>query len=198
MVRIYEEPIFDVVGLEIIRGDWVQIAKNLQQKVIKMILAGVDVKGVKAKVDEYKSVVFNQELKTEEIAVSQRIKCEINGNEFAVDKNGSPIYNKDGNRRKRAVPQHVKIARQMIANGEDVVFGQLIEYIYDEEAGCVPLTQYSGRYDANLYWTQKIFPPTYRILCSVFQNIDWKDMYLRKRKKKDEDQQDLEFFFKNK
>ena len=58
------------------------------------------------------------------------------------------------------------------------------------------LSKYSGRYDAELYWQRKIYPPTHRIVTSVFPEIDWDGKYMNKRKKKDKAQKDLDFFFK--
>lgn len=184
-IRIYEKPILSITGLEMIRGDWSNIAKNLQKEVTLAILNEEPENRVCRIIDSMMSKTIFNELPTDDIVITQRIKDTIESYKTPVidKKTGERKLKANGEPYKKAIPQHVKVAELMRDSGEEVVPGMLIEYIFDEEKGPVPLSMYSGVYDKEIYWNRKIFPPTYRVLTAAFGTKDFSTHYTVKKKK---------------
>ncbi len=162
-------------GLEYVRTDWIKTARNLQKDVINMILDGKGKEEILSMLVEYKKRVENNKLKKDELIISQKLTKPINS------------Y-------KTLIP-HVKVAKQMIKEGEEVYVGTKIPYIYikgeDGKPEPIYVKHFKNNYDAEYYWNSKIFPATERVLTSVFPEYDWTTLYIKnnnsnKRRRKKE------------
>ena len=188
MVRKYDKPILSVTGLEMIRGDWSPIAKALQKDVLMAILNEEPENRVARIVDSLMVKVLNNELDIDVITITQRIKDTVESYHTPVidKKTGKQKFKSNGEPYKKAIPQHVKVAQMMKDNGVEIVPGMLIEYVFDEDKGAIPLSMFSGKYDKDVYWNRKIFPPTLRILVSAFGAKDWRTHYTVRKQTEEE------------
>ena len=142
-----------ITGLEIVRGDWSDYTKDMQKKVIDMVLAEKVQEELYMYLIEKMSEVRDQKLGMEEITITQTLKRKMED------------YKSKG--------PHVKVAQILKDKGEKIHAGLKIKYIYVKEKGPIPIEDYTGNYDADYYWEKKIYPPTERIIKSVFPNHDW-------------------------
>ena len=142
-----------IVGLEIVRGDWSDYTKDMQRKVIDMILAEKVEDELYMYLIEKMSEVRDQKLSMSEIMITQTLKKEMKD------------YKSKG--------PHVKVAQILKDRGIRIHAGLKITYVYVKEKGPIPIDEFKSNYDADYYWEKKIYPPTERIVKSVFPNFDW-------------------------
>ena len=155
-----------VRGLEFVRSDWIEITRKLQKEVIEMIFNNKTSKEIKEFLLNKREDVINERLTKEELTITQTLVKPVN--EYKTD-----------------IP-HIKVAKQMIANGDEVWIGMKIPYILikgEKTPIPIPADTYEKGYDYICYWNQKIYPAIERILRSVFKDIDWDELYIAKERK---------------
>jgi DNA polymerase elongation subunit (family B) len=151
----HEEPKIDAVGLEIVRSEAPEKAKQLQEKVLNMILRE------QRKYNEVKSFIEKERIKV------------LNGEDdesLIISKSlGKPIDFYDNARKK---PHHVQAAIKMLERGYEVNVGDKIRYVYVRagsdkvvepiiEGEPFPKIEYSGR---EYVWKNLIEPALLRII----------------------------------
>ncbi|MCS3922438.1 DNA polymerase I [Methanococcus voltae PS] len=140
-----------VKGLEVVRRDWSNIAKDTQQAVIRALLEDGDVnlakKIIKNTIDNLKK-----------------------GN---IDKNDLLIHTqltKNIEEYKSTAP-HIEVAKKIKQRGDSVRVGDVISYIIVKGSRSISeraeLLEYAGDYDINYYIDNQVLPPVIRIMESL-------------------------------
>lgn len=145
----------DVKGLEFIRSDNCKVARDMQRRLIDYLL-GVDKPSVKMAVqlvERFRSRCYAGELGMEDVVLAQSISRKLDA------------Y--------KASPPHVRIAREMLKKGQEIYEGMKVPYFI---VGCskgqqivLHASEFEGQYDAEFYWSKKIYPPTGAVLEAVFK-----------------------------
>jgi DNA polymerase elongation subunit (family B) len=150
----------DVKGLEFIRSDGCRYARDMQKRIIEyLLMVEIPTVGkVVELVDQFKKRVYRGKLALDDIVLAQSLGKKLD--DYKVS------------------PPHVRIAREMMAQGQEVYAGMKIPYfIVGSEKGQQVVAHagtFIGQYDADFYWRKKIYPPTQAILEVVFkeQGVD--------------------------
>ena len=153
---------WDVRGLELVRSDGCKSSRELQRKIITFILESQNPNpSVAAKiVERWADTLFDGEAKVEDLVMSQSISRPI------ADYKVKPV--------------HVAVAEELLRNGQEIYVGMKVPYILtgkkDGKLVAKHVKMFDGKYDADLYWVNKIYPASQRILESVFPKEDrmWK------------------------
>ncbi|MEW5897238.1 MAG: DNA-directed DNA polymerase [Nanoarchaeota archaeon] len=132
-----------ITGFESVRRNWSPLAKEVQEKVLKMILQDKEEEALQY----LKKVVMD--LKSGKINLSKLIiKTQITRNLSQYTSFGP----------------HVKVAHDLIQRGENVLPGTVVEYIIVKGSGLVrtrakiPTEVEEGRYDAEYYLNHQLIP----------------------------------------
>ncbi|MCS3900985.1 DNA-directed DNA polymerase [Methanococcus voltae] len=140
-----------IKGLEVVRRDWSNIAKNTQQAVIKALLEDGDInlakKIIKKTIDDLKK-----------------------GN---IDKNDLLIHTqltKNIEEYKSTAP-HIEVAKKIKQRGDSVRVGDVISYIIVKGSRSISeraeLLDFAKDYDVNYYIDNQVLPPVIRIMESL-------------------------------
>jgi DNA polymerase I len=147
-----------IAGLEYKRTDTCKFVKEHQYELLKMILTDTpDAKTVRSYILKLKDMVCSGKLGLDEITFAQKLTKN-------VDEYADQI--------------HVRVAREMIADGKGVYVGDKIPYFIisvgtDGKPIAKPVYKFAGKYSTQYYWNNKMFPPLQRILEVVYPKIDW-------------------------
>ena len=147
-----------IAGLEYKRTDTCKFVKEHQYELLKMILTDTpDAKTVRNYILKLKDSVCSGKLSLEEITFAQKLTKNVE--EYADQ-------------------IHVRVAREMIADGEAVYVGDKIPYFIisvgtDGKPIAKPVYKFKGKYSTQYYWNNKMFPPLQRILEVVYPKVDW-------------------------
>ena len=136
-----------ITGFETIRGDWSVIAKEVQAKVLELILNGMDKNLVLDYVKDIIKKVKNKEISIDKMIIQKQLKKDIADYE--------------------AVGPHVYVAKMMRAQGMYIGAGSVISFVIDEGEGIIrdraKLLNESKTYDADYYINNQIVPVVERI-----------------------------------
>jgi len=164
---------WDVRGLELVRSDGCKYAREFQRKMVEYVLeaAHPNAEGAKEIVMKWADELDEGKVDAEFLLLAQSLSRSIES--YKVE------------------TLHVRIAKELMAKGKEVYVGMKIPYIVVGKEGArlkaVHIDDYDGKYDANQYWTGKVFPPVQRILEAVLPspNFEWKSFlkYLNRNKK---------------
>ncbi len=149
---IDEEDKITTRGLEIVRRDWSEIAKETQARVLEAILRHGDVEEAVRIVKEVTEKLSKYEVPPEKLVIHEQITREL----------------KDY----KATGPHVAIAKRLAARGIKVRPGTVISYIVLKGSGrigdrAVPFDEFDPtrhRYDADYYIENQVLPAVERIL----------------------------------
>lgn len=147
-----------IAGLEYKRTDTCKFVKEHQYELLKMILTDTpDAKTIRNYILNLKNQVCSGKLALEEITFAQKLTKN-------VDEYADQI--------------HVRVAREMIADGKAVYVGDKIPYFIisvgsDGKPIAKPVYKFQNKYSTQYYWNNKMFPPLQRIVEVVYPNIDW-------------------------
>lgn len=161
------EPRFFAKGIEIVRTDWSGLAQRIQRTILDMIFEGKKTLEIYEYLMDKRNLVQGGKMTKDDLTIHQRIT-------------------KEPKEYKTKVP-HVRVVEQMRRDGIEVWVGQKIPYIYIKGAkGKEPIyaEYYKEGYDEYYYWNNKIYPPTDRILKSVFPDYGWETLFLKKERKR--------------
>jgi len=151
----------DVRGLELIRSDNTRFARELQRRMIEVILESrtPTARIAEAVVRKWAIKLFKREATTDDLKYAETLS--------------QPFESY------KAETIHVRIAKHLRDTGREVYVGMKIPYILVGKEGdrlkAVHVDDFDGEYDAGLYWG-KVYPPTQRVLevCFPEQEATWK------------------------
>lgn len=136
-----------ITGFETIRGDWSVIAKEVQAKVLELILNGMDKSIVLDYVTDIIKKIKKKEIPIEKMVIQKRLKKDIADYE--------------------AVGPHVFVAKMMHAEGMYIGAGSVISFVIDEGNGMIrdraKQLKDCKTYDAEYYINNQIVPAVERI-----------------------------------
>ena len=89
---------------------------------------------------------------------------------------------------------HVRVAKKL----ENYWVGMKVQYIITDDGECHVDDYKEGDYDPQFYWNKKLYPPTLRILFSVFPDVNWEDLLIKYKFKVTKDQKFLGEYFETK
>jgi len=168
------EPRFFCKGIELVRTDQSAFALRMQRTVIDMIFNG------KSSLEIFEYLSAQRTL----VQIGQLTKDDV----LLYKELTKPIIEY-----KTAIP-HVLVAKQMIECGAEVMVGQKISHIYIKgPKGKMPIysESYTSGYDQDHYWSHIIWPPSERILRSVFQDYPWETLDIKKAPKSRKKEQSI-------
>ena len=149
---IDEEGKITTRGLEVVRRDWSEIAKETQARVLEAILREGSVEKAVEIVKEVVEAITKYKVPLEKLVIHEQITREL--------------------RDYKAVGPHVAIAKRLAAKGIKIKPGTIISYIVLRGSGkisdrVVLLTEYDPRkhkYDPDYYIENQVLPAVLRIL----------------------------------
>jgi DNA polymerase elongation subunit (family B) len=152
----------EIRGLEYMRADSVRYARRLQREVIELLLKADEEDLTEQKLIDWvydqKKKFFEAEIDVMDIAKSAAISRALD-----AYKTNSP---------------HVRIAKEMAEEGEDVSEGTRISFITVDgsvsPARVIPTSKYDGKFDRKFYWQKQIFPATMRVLQGALPDVQKK------------------------
>ena len=140
----------DIVGLEVVRGDWAAVAKKVQEKVLDIILKGQSPKKAAEFVRQYVSDLRNKKVPYRDLVIWKTLTRPVE--EYAVK------------------AAHVEAAKTLMKQGWSLSIGDKIGYVIVsglgrlyEKAKPYVLASY-GELDIEYYVSNQILPAAFRIL----------------------------------
>jgi DNA polymerase I len=140
----------DIVGLEVVRGDWAAVAKNVQEKVLDIILKGQSPKKAAEFVRQYVSDLRNRKVPYKDLVIWKTLTRPVE--EYAVK------------------AAHVEAAKTLMKQGWDLALGDKVGYVIVsgpgrlyEKAKPYVLASYD-ELDIEYYVSNQILPAASRIL----------------------------------
>ncbi len=149
-VGILEDGRIDIVGFEAVRGDWSEIAKEVQENVAKIVLETGDVKRA---VDYVRNVILelkNQRIPVEKLVIWKTLTKSLDEYEVSAP--------------------HVTVARKMISLGFKVEKGDKVGYVIVRGEGSISSRALPyfmvkpSEVDVDYYTKHQIIPAAMRIL----------------------------------
>ncbi|AEC51776.1 DNA polymerase I [Pyrococcus sp. NA2] len=139
-------------GLEIVRRDWSEIAKETQAKVLEAILKHGNVEEAVKIVKEVTEKLSNYEIPVEKLVIYEQITRPLN--EY------------------KAIGPHVAVAKRLAAKGIKIKPGMVIGYVVLRGDGpiskrAIAIEEFDGKkhkYDAEYYIENQVLPAVERIL----------------------------------
>ena len=148
---ITEDKKIKIVGFETVRGDWSKIAKEVQEKVLEIILKENDVKKAIEYVKEIVKKTKEGKIPIKKMIIKKRLIKEI---EDYV-----------------AIGPHVNVAKKLVKRGETVGAGSDILYVVQPGKGNIGAralpSDEAKIYDPEYYINHQIIPVVERILSAV-------------------------------
>jgi len=152
---------WDIRGLELIRSDGCKYMREMQRRIITYLLESESPNAKMAKriVEKWAYKLFSRQVGADDLKLAQSL--------------GRPISQYVGD------TVHVRIAKELLKQGKEVFVGMKVPYVVigkkDGKLDAVHVDDFDGNYDAKLYWKNKIYPPTQRILEVCFPDFafDW-------------------------
>jgi DNA polymerase I len=148
----------EIKGLEYKRGDSLRLARTMQEEVAHALAKSDDPSIFIDLVCNWRRRVFDDALPIDDIILSKSLSRDPG--EYTADN----------------IP-HVRIAKAMLENGEEVRIGSRIRYIVvDASKSPVVIVQpenYKGNVDRFYLWNTLIYPPSMRLLAGAFPDINW-------------------------
>ena len=137
-----------IKGFESIRTDWSYLAREVQRKVIEMVLSDDNSKNV--------------------IKYLQKVVNGINNSEIEIHRMGIRTQLKKNLDEYRSIGPHVAVAKKLVARGVTVKTGSVIEYVITSGKGKIRdkamFIDEAKNYDADYYINNQILPAVRKIL----------------------------------
>ena len=137
-----------IKGFESIRTDWSYLAREVQRKVIEMVLSDDNSKNT--------------------IKYLQKVVNEINNSEIEIHRMGIRTQLKKNLDEYRSIGPHVAVAKKLVARGVTVKTGSVIEYVITSGKGKIRdkamFIDEAKNYDADYYINNQILPAVRKIL----------------------------------
>jgi DNA polymerase I len=137
----------EIKGFEYVRGDWSEIAKETQEKVLEFILKGDEKRAIEY-VKEVIKKIKNGEIEKEKLIISRQLTKNIESYE--------------------QIGPHVKVARELKSKGIETGKGTLIHYIITKSGKSISEKarwyEDAKDYDSSYYINHQVIPAALRIL----------------------------------
>lgn len=158
---------FEWKGLEYVRSDGCKAMRELQEEIVKELFVSNDCGKVCQLISEKKRRLFEGEIGIADLVLSPSVGRSLES------------Y--------KVKPIQAKIAEEMLKNGKEVYEGMKIPYVITGKDKTRLLGKHiddcEGKYDAVIYWKQKIWPATEKILEVVYpEDPQWKALGIVKEK----------------
>jgi DNA polymerase I len=144
---IDEKDNIEIKGFEYVRGDWSEIAKETQEKILEFILKGDEKKAVEY-VREVVKKIKDGKIDKEKLIISRQLTKKVDE------------YTQIG--------PHVRVARELERRGVEVRRGSLIQYIITKNGKSISERakwyEDAQNYDSSYYINNQIIPAALRIL----------------------------------
>lgn len=152
----------EVKGLECMRSDGIEYARQVQRTIIEMIIREQKQrKQIRDFLLHEQKKVLSGKLTIDDVTITKAL--------------AKPL---DSYKAKTA---HVKIATEFRDNGGEFYIGMKIPYIvlgHKPNIQAVHADNYKeGEYDKDYYWNKLIYPPSYRILRACFPEFEWEMLF---------------------
>ena len=169
----------EIKGFEFKRGDTALLARQMQERVINMLLGGEERhETFRAVLNQLKDKVLSGELRREEVVLSKSLTKPLKEYVTRAKADGTPS----------AEPAHVQIARILHKRGEEVGVRTRIEFVVVDAAGAgmklLPGADFDPEkteFDRFYLWENLVYPPTQRFLEAAFPGVDWVTDYAKVR-----------------
>ncbi len=167
----------EIKGLEFKRGDSTRLARDLQHRVVMMILDGCeDTDAVHRVIVEARDHVLTGDLPMRDFELSKSLSKPLEDYAQRTSSTGKAISR----------PTHVEIGALLKARGEPVREGSRISYVVTDGSAspmvAIPSCDYTpGVEDRHYLWENQVWPPTLRVLEAAFPEVKWSAMYSRTR-----------------
>lgn len=185
-----EQPTFigkpEIKGLEYRRGDASHLARELQGKIIDLLVGGLhlldekyeDLERPVMDLDVYRKII----LEARERVLSGPLTVEDVRQSKGINKDSLKEYSKPskGDGADGAQAPHVLVAHILESRGQSVTRGTRIEYV-TVDGDCspmkvIPAEDFNGECDRFYLWDTLVYPPTQRLLEGAFPDQDWKSL----------------------
>jgi DNA polymerase I len=163
MYKGKEASFTEVKGLECMRSDGIEYARNVQKTMIEMIVR--DRRSVRVILDfmlDQREKVLTHDLGLENITITKGLM------------KGIETYKSKG--------VHVQVAEEFRARGGEYYIGMKVPYVITESTPKlvgVHVDDFAGVYDHRYYWDKIIYPPSFRILEVCYPHVSWKDLFVK-------------------
>lgn len=161
LLRGEKEP--EIKGLEFVRTDNCRVTRLLQEQLINFLLFDSDPNPREAEkiVDNCFNKLYRGDIDIQDLVITQAVQKKLH---LYVSKTPA-----------------VRVAQKMLDDGKEFFPGMKIPYILtgrkDGYLVAVHADEEKPEYDVNLYWKNKIYPATERILKAVFGDaVRWKEL----------------------
>ena len=166
-------------GVEIRRGDYPDISKEVQTRIIEMLLIeDTSMKSILRYLLKIRRRLLKGKMKKDKLVIYQ--SCSKEPREYireVIDKKtGKPKIKKNGEMQYTSQPVQVKVAAKMIRDKKEFYVGMQIPYIVitdKPKLEAVHEDDFDGSYDAKYYWNKKIFAPVERLLNVAYSEFKW-------------------------
>ena len=209
----------EVKGLEYKRGDTLRLAREMQKELIDELLKPTPPTLDEAKefVAKWRERVLRGDLELADVTLSQsvkaideykdrftnrkcsgpgKIKCSYDFGDTEVELVKGvpqiPSCPKCGTPRKLYPhPAHVRVAKMLLARGDDITAGTRIEYVIakatgavDETLCAIPASEPGAleSVDRDAYWDKRVLPATARVLEVVYPGTEWAESVAKRAK----------------
>ena len=146
----------DVKGLEFVRSDGCRIMREMQRRIIDYLLLVEQPNARMAAriIATYRERIYARRVELADIVLAQSLGKNLD--DYKVD------------------PPHVRVAKDMLARGQEVYAGMKIPYVIvatDNKGKQVVAhaDEFCGKFDEDFIWRKKVWPPTQAILEVVFK-----------------------------
>lgn len=182
-----EQPTFigkpEIKGLEYRRGDTSRIGREMQGKVIDLLVGGLhtnpgvgdDVERPVLDLEAYYNIIRA----TREHVMTSPLSVEDVRQSKGINKDSLKEYvaKKKADGEDGAQAPHILVAHILEARGQSVSKGTRIEYV-TVDGDCspmkvIPAEDYKDECDRYYLWDTLIYPPTQRLLEGAFPDVDW-------------------------
>lgn len=158
----------EIKGLEIKRGDVNRLTRELQSNVVDLFASGCEsLHNYSDLVDAFKRRVITEPLDLGDVVLSKALSKSLKEYSARTKEDGTPF----------AQPAHVRLAKEMALDGEEVSVGTRIAYVVMDAttspSTVIPADEYTGISDRYWLWENMVWPPTERLLTAMFPSVDW-------------------------
>lgn len=152
--------VWDIRGIELVRSDGCRYTRELQRRILELMLEARTPTPQKAEkiIRKWADRLFSGELPVEELVMAQSLGQPID--DYAKTKAGEPQQ------------VHARVAKEMLASGKEVFEHMKIPYVFvgkDREGNlkAVHAEDFDGHYDPVHYWN-RVYPASQRFLMSAW------------------------------
>lgn len=150
----------EIRGLEWMRTDTTRMARHMQREILELILRKrISAEDAAEWVQRRRALFFDNPVALEDVVLSKGISKPLD--HYKVN------------------APHVRIAKALAEEGEDVGEGTRISYVVTDgdvsPTAVIPASEFDGtNLDRRHYWNKAIYPATMRVLAGAYPQLNWK------------------------